>query len=57
MIILFFRATNEENNEANKVKNRLTNQWGSVPDTARYYKVIGMNYLFLLKLTNKKMII
>ena len=30
---------NEENNEANNVKNRLTNQWGKVPDTARYYKV------------------
>jgi hypothetical protein len=30
---------NEENNEANKIKNILTNEWGKVPDTARYYKV------------------
>ncbi|CAF3632713.1 unnamed protein product [Rotaria sordida] len=31
-------AINEENNEANKIRNRLTNEWGKVPDTARYYK-------------------
>jgi aconitate hydratase len=37
--ILMFRAVNEENGEANNIKNRLTNQWGKVPDTARYYKV------------------
>ena len=42
----FFRAINAENGEANKVKNRLTGEWGSVPDTARHYKVIS------LKLTN-----
>ncbi|CAF5035800.1 unnamed protein product, partial [Rotaria magnacalcarata] len=35
---LIFRAVNEENNEANNIKNRLTNQWGKVPDVARYYK-------------------
>jgi len=37
--IYFYRAVNEENNEANNVKNRLTGEWGKVPDTARYYKV------------------
>jgi hypothetical protein len=30
---------NEENNEANNIKNRLSNDWGKVPDVARYYKV------------------
>jgi hypothetical protein len=38
-LIIIFRAVNEENNEANNIKNRLTNEWGKVPDTARYYKV------------------
>jgi aconitate hydratase len=37
--ILMFRAVNEENGEANNIKNRLTNEWGKVPDIARYYKV------------------
>lgn len=41
---LFFfrdnRAINAENNQPNNVLNRLTNQWGKVPDTARYYKVL-----------------
>jgi aconitate hydratase len=50
----FFRAINEENNEANNVKNRLTNEWGKVPDTARYYKVnkikqININFYILIK--------
>jgi hypothetical protein len=36
---LIFSAVNEENNEANNVKNRLTDGWGKVPDVARYYKV------------------
>ncbi|CAF3687043.1 unnamed protein product, partial [Rotaria sordida] len=35
---MFIAAINEENNEANKIKNRLTNEWGKVPDIARYYK-------------------
>lgn len=43
---MFFRAINSENGEANKIKNRLTGEWGSVPDTARHYKV----FLLLLKL-------
>ncbi|CAF2454542.1 unnamed protein product [Rotaria sp. Silwood2] len=35
---MFIAAINEENNESNNIKNRLTNQWGKVPDVARYYK-------------------
>lgn len=31
-------AINSENDAANNVRNQLTNQWGKVPDTARYYK-------------------
>ena len=34
-----FRAINEENEEANNVRNQLTGEFGSVPDTARDYKV------------------
>jgi aconitate hydratase len=35
---MFIAAINEENGEANNIKNLLNNQWGKVPDTARYYK-------------------
>lgn len=35
---MFIGAVNSENGEVNKVKNVLTNEYGSVPDTARYYK-------------------
>ena len=34
-----FSATNADNMELNKVKNQLTQEYGGVPDTARYYKV------------------
>jgi len=44
-----FRAVNEENNEANNIKNRLTNEWGKVPDTARYYKVKTKSNFRILK--------
>lgn len=40
MYLIFFRAINIENDEANKIKNQLTGEWGSVPDTARHYKVL-----------------
>ena len=33
-------ATNAENMEMNKVKNHLTGEYGAVPDTGRYYKVL-----------------
>ena len=42
---LYFRAINSENNEANKVKNQLNGDWGTVPDTARYYKSKGMKWV------------
>ena len=32
-------ATNDENGELNKIKNQVTSEYSSVPDTARYYKV------------------
>ncbi|UXI14706.1 hypothetical protein NH340_JMT00649 [Sarcoptes scabiei] len=35
---MFIGAINSENNEANKVRNVINGQWGSVPDTARFYK-------------------
>lgn len=35
---MLIAAVNAENNDANNVRNHLTNQWGKVPDTARYYK-------------------
>lgn len=35
-----FSAINSENDEANKVRNVLTGEYGPVPATARYYKVI-----------------
>lgn len=36
--VLFFSAVNSENGEVNKIKNQTSNDWGSVPDTARDYK-------------------
>ena len=35
---MFIGAINEENNEANNIKNQLTGEYGKVPDVARYYK-------------------
>lgn len=35
---MLIAAVNAENNDANNVRNHLTNEWGKVPDTARYYK-------------------
>ncbi|XP_042899064.1 aconitate hydratase, mitochondrial [Parasteatoda tepidariorum] len=42
---MFIGAINSENGEANNVKNRLTGKWGSVPDTARYYKAKGVKWV------------
>ena len=36
---LCFRAVNIDNKGINKVKNQLTGEFGSVPETARHYKV------------------
>uniref|UniRef100_A0A069DWY8 Aconitate hydratase, mitochondrial n=1 Tax=Panstrongylus megistus TaxID=65343 RepID=A0A069DWY8_9HEMI len=42
---LFLTATNEENGELNKVKNRLSGEWGAVPDVARAYKAAGKKWV------------
>lgn len=42
---MFIGAVNAENNEVNKVKNQLTSQYGSVPETARYYKSKGIGWV------------
>ncbi|XP_054722077.1 probable aconitate hydratase, mitochondrial isoform X2 [Uloborus diversus] len=42
---MFIGAINSENGEANNVKNQLTGEWGTVPDTARYYKAKGVKWI------------
>ncbi|KAK9887435.1 hypothetical protein WA026_022370 [Henosepilachna vigintioctopunctata] len=42
---MFIGAVNEENGEMNKVKNRLTEEWGSVPDVARHYKANNVKWV------------
>ena len=42
---LFIGAINIENDTANKVQNKLTGAWGSVPDTARAYKAAGVSWV------------
>jgi aconitate hydratase len=42
---LFIGAINEENGEANNVKNQLNKQYGKVPDVARYYKSKGIGWV------------
>uniref|UniRef100_A0A0A9X6E8 Aconitate hydratase, mitochondrial n=1 Tax=Lygus hesperus TaxID=30085 RepID=A0A0A9X6E8_LYGHE len=42
---MFLTATNAENGEMNKVKNRLSGEWGAVPDTARAYKKAGAQWV------------
>lgn len=42
---LFLTATNAENNELNKVKNRKTGEWGAVSDVARQYKAAGIKWV------------
>merc|ERR1712137_1096004 len=38
-------AINEENGEANNVKNQFTGEWGAAPDTARQYKSEGIGWV------------
>ena len=40
-------AINSENEEANSIKNRLTGEFGAVPDTARDYKAKGVNWVVI----------
>ncbi|KAG9508427.1 putative aconitate hydratase, mitochondrial, partial [Fragariocoptes setiger] len=42
---MFIGAVNAENGEVNKVRNQLTKEFGSVPDTARYYKSQGIKWV------------
>lgn len=42
---LFIGAINEENDEANKVKNQITGEWGAVPDVGRSYKSKGIKWV------------
>ncbi|KAM8930326.1 aconitate hydratase, mitochondrial [Pelodytes ibericus] len=42
---LLIGAINIENDKANCVKNCLTQEYGSVPDTGRYYKAHGVNWV------------
>jgi aconitate hydratase len=42
---MFIGAMNEENGEANNVKNQETGEYGKVPDVARYYKAKGQQWV------------
>jgi aconitate hydratase len=42
---MFIGAINEENGEANNIKNRLTSKFGKVPDVARDYKANGIGWV------------
>ena len=42
---MFIGAINEENGEANNIRNQLTNEFGKVPDVARYYKSKGVGWV------------
>ncbi|GBO08544.1 Aconitate hydratase, mitochondrial [Araneus ventricosus] len=42
---MFIGAINCENDTANKVKNQLNGEWGSVPDTARHYKANAVKWV------------
>lgn len=44
---LLIGAVNIENDEANKVKNRLTGDFGAVPDVARHYKANSLNWVVI----------
>ena len=42
---MFIGAINEENGEANNIRNQLTGTWGKVPDVARDYKAKGVGWV------------
>lgn len=42
---MFIGAINEENGQANNIKNQVTGQYGKVPDVARYYKANKINWV------------
>ncbi len=42
---MFIGAINEENGEANNIRNQLTGEFGKVPDVARHYKSKGLGWV------------
>ena len=42
---MFIGAINDENGEANKLKNQLTGAYGKVPDVARDYKAKNIGWV------------
>jgi aconitate hydratase len=40
-------AINAENNEANKVQNKITAEWGPVPTVAQWYKDHGKPWVVI----------
>ena len=42
---MFIGAINDENGEANNIRNQLTGEFGKVPDVARYYKAKGLGWV------------
>lgn len=42
---MFIGAINSENKEMNKVRNKITGEWGTVPDVARYYKANNIKWV------------
>ena len=40
-------AVNIENDEANKIKNQITGEWGGVPQTAAYYRDRGVKWVVI----------
>lgn len=42
---MLITAINAENGEMNKVRNQVTNAYGSVPETARFYKANNVNWV------------
>lgn len=44
---LLITAINSENEEMNSVRNQLTDTFGAVPETARYYKSKGQNWVVI----------
>ncbi len=44
---LLIGAINAENGQANKIKNRLTSEYGSVPEVAGYYRDHGLKWVVI----------
>lgn len=42
---MFIGAINIENDTANKIQNKITKEWGGVPDVARQYKAAGISWV------------